>query len=63
MARNEENLCENCGMKLEESAINLEGVWVRGLRCPKCGLEVPTKNSYMEALYTKRGDANARWIR
>lgn len=60
MTGNEDDICENCRMKLEESAINIDGVWVNGLRCPKCGLEVPTKDSYMEALYTRRGDARAK---
>ena len=60
MGGSDGDACENCGTKLEESAIEIDGVRVRGMRCPKCGLEVPTKDSYMEALYTRRGDARAR---
>jgi hypothetical protein len=63
MSKNEDRTCVDCKTGLEECAINIDGIWVKGFRCPKCGLEVPTKESYMEALYTKRGDASARWIK
>lgn len=60
MSEKKEKICEDCETRLEECSIEIDGIWVKGFRCPKCGLEVPTKESYMEALYTKRGDAKAR---